>query len=333
MKSAHGTTAHPPERRSEACAGTIQYCREGFFRDFGEDFINEEECLESRDPETGGARPVTEPEPAAITSAATTPVTTPASAPPASTDLSKKKPFLHSDLVSSPRNCGVSQMIKSPKSRSEACAGTVKYCREGFFRDFDESFSNEAECLESRDPPSLRPFKTGRPTERACVDRPGNRRKAQSEDCVGTAQYCSQGYFRVSGEDFANEEECLKSRNPASGAAPPVIEPEPAATAPATAPASNSSASAPPASASLSKKPFKLRGGTPTSCGLLIGDPRAHSEACFGTVLYCRNEFFREFGENISSEEECLQSRTRPSRRRSQQAAPQPASVDAATKV
>ncbi|KAM0739521.1 hypothetical protein ACQRIT_007258 [Beauveria bassiana] len=200
-------------------------------------------------------------------------------------------------------------MIKSPKSRSEACAGTVKYCREGFFRDFGESFSNEAECLESRGPPSLRPFKTGRQTDRACVDRPGNRRKAQSEDCVGTAQYCSQGFFRGLGEDFANEEECLKSRDPAPAAAPPVVEPEPAATKSATTPTSNSSASAPPSSAGLSKKPFKLRNSTPTSCGLLIGDSRAHSEACLGTVLYCRDEYFREFGENFINEEECLQSR------------------------
>ncbi|PMB67614.1 hypothetical protein BM221_005781 [Beauveria bassiana] len=200
-------------------------------------------------------------------------------------------------------------MIQSPKSRSEACAGTVKYCREGFFRDFDESFSNEAECLESRDPPSLRPFKTGRQTDRACVDRPGNRRKAQSEDCVGTSQYCSQGFFRGLGEDFANEEECLKSRDPAPAAAPPVVEPEPAATTSATTPASNSEASVPPYSTGLSKQPFKLRKSTPASCGLLIGDSRAHSEACLGTVLYCRDEYFREFGENFNSEEQCLQSR------------------------
>ncbi|KAM3434765.1 hypothetical protein MY4824_005274 [Beauveria thailandica] len=164
------------QRESEACVGTLDYCQKGYYAQFKESFGSAEECVASREP-----------------------------APPV-----PLKPFKKPD--DSNESCG--DTVYKP----EACVGTLNYCQNGYYQQFNESFGSAEECVGSRQNPSLKPFfsRANRYDLSACGS-PTFRGNTQghSEPCVGTAMYCSKGYWAEYKEEyFASEEECLKSRNP-----------------------------------------------------------------------------------------------------------------------
>ncbi|KAM3458689.1 hypothetical protein MY3296_000447 [Beauveria thailandica] len=164
------------------------------------------------------------------------------------------------------------------KDESEACVGTLNYCQKGYYAKFNESFGSAKECVASREPAPpapLKPFKKPDDSNESC-----DNTVYKSEACVGTLNYCQNGYYEQFNESFGSAEECVGSRrNP-------------------------------------SLKPFFSRAkqydlsacGSPT----LRGNTQRHSEPCVGTVMYCSKGYWAEYKEEyFASEEECLKSRDR----------------------
>ncbi|TQV96664.1 hypothetical protein V2A60_002950 [Cordyceps javanica] len=105
-----------------------------------------------------------------------------------------------------------------------------------------------------------------------------------SERCVGTIKYCENKNWRMFREKFDSVDECFQSRQPA-----PQPAPEP------------------------TKLPFKVnRTGIPLFCGPVDSAAdfdKKYSEDCVGTIEYCKEENWWDFGEKFESEDECLKSR------------------------
>ncbi|KAK8142588.1 hypothetical protein G3M48_008534 [Beauveria asiatica] len=223
------------EYMSEECAGTLEYCQKGYYAKFDESFGSAEECVASREP-------------------------------------APLKPFKQPD--DSVQSCGNPSFRGNTEYKSEACVGTLNYCQKGYYTQFKESFSSAKECVASREPAPLKPFK--QPDNSINSVKSCGNTKGESEACVGTLEYCQKGYYAQFNESFGSAEECVASRE------------------------------------SALLKPFKQPDNSVDSCGIpsFRGNTQGHSEPCVGTVMYCSKGYWAEYKEeSFASEEECLKAR------------------------
>ncbi|KAM3445856.1 hypothetical protein NHJ13734_000033 [Beauveria thailandica] len=116
--------------------------------------------------------------------------------------------------------------------QTEECLGTYTYCSGEAYVDNGEDFSDWEACLRSRgkalktDEETAAPQKQGvavggskpfidmPPASQACLDPNGILigQRLPTEECVGTIRYCEEENYVEQGEDFADSDECIRSR-------------------------------------------------------------------------------------------------------------------------
>ncbi|EJP67510.1 hypothetical protein CRV24_005729 [Beauveria bassiana] len=116
--------------------------------------------------------------------------------------------------------------------QTEECLGTYHYCYAEVYEDNGEHFADWEACLQSRGkalktneetaPPQQRGVAVGgskpfieRPAlSLACTSKDFTLMESRipTEECLGTRAYCNDEYYIDNGEDFADSDECLRSR-------------------------------------------------------------------------------------------------------------------------
>ncbi|KJZ72262.1 hypothetical protein HIM_08303 [Hirsutella minnesotensis 3608] len=141
--------------------------------------------------------------------------------------------------------------------------------------------------------------------------------KAESEDCVGTLEFCNKKFFEKAGEKFADAKACLASREAAPSDDSVVFPDDPRL---ARNKGNKAPSNANKATANGPKKPFKER-ATSANFSELCGNSKfagdlekTRSEDCQGTLVFCNKKFYEKSktGEKFASPQECLDSREKP---------------------
>lgn len=110
-----------------------------------------------------------------------------------------KRPFVQPAEDNDFGKCGNPLFGGNTLNKSEACVGTLKYCQKGYYAQSGESFGSAEACVASREPAPpapLKPFKQPDYTIKSCGNPLfGGNTQDKSEACVGTLDYCQQGYY------------------------------------------------------------------------------------------------------------------------------------------
>ncbi|KAM0745347.1 hypothetical protein ACQRIT_000731 [Beauveria bassiana] len=116
----------------------------------------------------------------------------------------------------------------------------------------------------------------------------------QTEECLGTYDYCFAEAYEENGEDFSDWEACLRSRGKALK--------------------TNEETAAPKQQGVVvgGSKPFIERPALSLACtsqDFTLLESRIPTEECLGTRVYCNGEYYIDNGEDFDDSDECLRSR------------------------